>query len=273
MSKDIKLAASSYGDVGNPIVIALHGAGQTRHSWHRSAQAIADGGYYVICLDSRGHGESDWSVSGDYSIDSLIGDLHAVVDLLNNEKPAVVGASLGGITALLAQGESERSLFSLLALVDITPSVDMRGVARILDFMARFNDGFSSLEAAAAAVAEYKNKPASSDASGLAKNLRLRENGRYYWHWDPALLNHVGQFDECIMERQRIAARNLSIPVQLVHGKLSEIVSDSAAAEFLQLVPHAEYVDVAHASHMLATDANDVFATAVMEFLHKYHRF
>ena len=116
----------------------LHGAGQTRYSWHRSAQSIAANGYYVLTLDTRGHGESDWSSGQDYSIDSLVDDLRAVVKQLDRGAPAVVGASLGGITALLAQGEQSTGLFSLIALVDITPTVDMQGVARILDFMSRF---------------------------------------------------------------------------------------------------------------------------------------
>lgn len=272
VADDVNIAASSYGYEQNPVVIMLHGAGQTRHSWHRSAQAIAASGFYVLTLDARGHGDSDWCPQQDYAIDTLVADLRAVIEQVGADSPAVVGASLGGITALLAQGEESRQLFSLLSLVDITPSVDMQGVARILAFMTRFSDGFATLDDAAAAIADYKKTAVGKHRQGLRKNLRLADNGRYYWHWDPALLNHVSHFGREIMQRQRLAAGNLSLPVLLVHGKMSEIVSDADAREFLQLVPHAEYVDVAQASHMLATDSNDAFASAVVEFLDRYHR-
>ncbi len=266
----VKIAASSYGSDQDPSVLMLHGAGQTRHSWHRSALKIAESGFHVVTVDTRGHGESTWSTRKDYSLDTLMADLLEIVRQLPCDQPSVVGASLGGITALLAQGEATEQCFHSLSLVDITPKVDQQGVARILEFMNRFADGFESVEQAADAVAIYKKKPASGKSQnpeGLLKNLRLRDNGRYYWHWDPALLDHVSGFGEEVVERQRAAARALKLPVLLLHGKLSEIVSDADAEDFLRLVPHARYVDVAQASHMLATDDNDLFANAIVEFL------
>lgn len=269
-SDGVKIAASSYGSGQHPTVIMLHGAGQTRHSWHRSAVKIAESDFNVVTVDTRGHGDSTWSEHKDYSLDTLVSDLHSVITQLNTGRPTVVGASLGGITALLAQGESNIRLFEALALVDITPKIDKQGVARILEFMNRFEEGFETVAQASAAVADYKGgsqSAASQNPEGLLKNLRLRDNGRYYWHWDPALLDHVSGFGDEVVERQRIAAQALTLPVLLLHGKLSEIVSDDDAADFLQLVPHARYVDIAQASHMLATDNNDLFANAIVEFL------
>ena len=269
-SEGVEIAASSYGSNQHRSVLMLHGAGQTRHSWHRSALKIAESGFHVVTVDTRGHGDSSWSRNEDYSLDTLIADLQGIVQQLSGDRPFVVGASLGGITALLAQGETSEPLFGALALVDITPKIDMQGVARILDFMNRFADGFETVHQAANAVAVYKGKTApsgSQNPEGLLKNLRLRDDGRYYWHWDPALLDHVSGFGDEVMERQRSAARSLELPVLLLHGKLSEIVSDAHAEDFLALVPHARYVDVAQASHMLATDNNDIFANAIVEFL------
>lgn len=270
-TEGVKIAATSYGDQNNPGVLMLHGAGQTRHSWHRSAEKLAAVGFYVVALDTRGHGDSSWSDSGDYSLDTLIDDLCAVLLQSGKTRPAVVGASLGGITALLTEGEHPQNLFSSLVLVDITPKINSDGVQRILQFMNRFNDGFESVAQASDAVADYKRSPTTASrqqaSSGLLKNLRLRDNGRYYWHWDPALLEHVSHFGNDVVERQRAAARQLTLPVLLVHGKLSEIVSDHDADDFLQLVPHAQYVDLAQASHMIASDDNDVFSDALTGFL------
>lgn len=271
MAENVNIAASSYGYEQDPVVVMLHGAGQTRHAWHRSARTVAASGYHVIVPDARGHGDSDWCPSQDYSIDTLIADLCAVVRQLDCPPPAVVGASLGGITALLAQGEQSERLFAVLALVDITPTVDLKGVARILDFMSRFSDGFGTLDEAAAAIAAYKNRPATKNHQGLLKNLRQAANGRYFWHWDPALLNHVGHFGQPIMDRQRAAAIALSLPVLLVHGKMSEIVTDDDVREFLALVPHAQYADVAQANHMVVSDSNDAFADAVLQFLTRHY--
>jgi len=215
-SEQIQITASSFGTPEGRPVLLLHGAGQTRHAWRGAAVALAADGWYSISLDARGHGDSSWCPHGDYSIERFIGDLKYVVTAVSDEcgqAPSVVGASLGGITALLAQGEMDESLFSALVLVDITPRIDFGGVAKILKFMRAHQDGFGSLEEAADAVAKYQAHRVKKDRSGdgLRKNLRL-VNDRYYWHWDPKLLDHVGRFDLEIVDRQRLRLR----------GKLSE---------------------------------------------------
>lgn len=269
----VEIVAGTYGEKTDQTILLLHGAGQTRYSWESTALTLANCGFRAITVDTRGHGDSSWSDNGDYSIETLVRDLHCIIDALTKNgaaAPVVIGASLGGITALLAQGESTRSLFKALVLVDITPRIDPQGVARILKFMSEFSDGFESLEQASAAVVAYQphRKQASVRSSnGLLKNLRLAENGRYYWHWDPRLMEHVSYFGQEIVDRQNQAAGTLTLPVLLVHGKLSEIVSRETADEFLQLVPQAQYVDVADAAHMVASDDNDVFSDAVLKFL------
>jgi pimeloyl-ACP methyl ester carboxylesterase len=72
---------------------------------------------------------------------------------------------------------------------------------------------------------------------------------------------------EIIFQRLAAAARNLRVPTLLVRGRMSELVSEAAAREFLELVPHARSVDVSGAGHMVAGDRNDVFSDAVIGFL------
>ena len=276
MADGLQVVGTAFGEKAHLAILLLHGAGQTRHSWDSTAKSLATQGFRAIAVDTRGHGESGWSSGGDYDIDTLISDLKIIVKCVGvqGSLPIVIGASLGGITALLAAGETPDPLFSALVLVDITPRVDPEGVARILQFMNGYSGGFESLEQAAKAIAAYqphRRQARSGDLGGLLKNLRLKADGRYYWHWDPLLLEHVSHFGEEIINRQKAAAKSLALPVLLVHGKLSEIVNRETADEFLQIVPHAKYVDVADAAHMVASEDNEVFAAAVLEFLIKSH--
>ena len=64
-----------------------------------------------------------------------------------------------------------------------------------------------------------------------------------------------------------LVARSLALPCMLVRGRMSDIVSEQGAREFCELVPHAEFVDVADAAHMVAGDKNDAFSAAVCSFL------
>ena len=276
----VQLAATSFG-ASEQTVLLLHGAGQTRHSWRHAGSLLAQRGWNAVTIDTRGHGDSDWPESGDYAIDTLMSDLRSVVEHLQQSgkrKPVLVGASLGGMTGLLAQGESEEQIFEALILVDITPKIEQSGVVRIVEFMNRYQNGFSSIDEAAAAVAEYqshrRNRTDHSDGkrkgqavSGLKKNLRQRQDGRYYWHWDPRLMQHVSTLSDELYQRQCDAASKLTLPVLLIRGQQSEIVSVESVNELLQLVPHAQYVDIADAAHMVAGDNNDVFVQSVLEFI------
>ena len=280
----VELAATSFGKKGDPVVVLMHGAGQTRHSWRKAGLCLAASGWHAIAVDTRGHGDSDWSPDGDYSVDTLVSDLIAIIAHVATggmQKPVLAGASLGGICAMLAQGESARQLFHSLVLVDITPRIDNTGVARIIEFMNRHQAGFASLAEAAQAVAVYqsqtgaaqssRNNPEDSKAArkadGLKKNLRLADDGRYYWHWDPRLMQHIGIIDEAFYQRQRSAASKLELPVLLIRGQQSEIVSREAVEEFLELVPAAQFRDIANAAHMVAGDSNDIFSRTVLEFI------
>jgi non-heme chloroperoxidase len=230
-----------------PPVLLPHGAGQTRSAWGNTAQAMADQGWYAIALDLRGHGESDWAPDGDYSYDALAADLHGVAARFS-QAPALVGASLGGITALLAEGEAPEPMSTAVVLVDVTPRIEEQGAERILSFMNAYPQGFARLEEAADAIAEFMpHRPRPRDLSGLAKNLRQGPDGRYRWHWDPQMLNSFRLDRARKLERRLTAAKRLRIPTLLVRGRMSDVVSAEAVAEFRALAPHTQYVDVADA--------------------------
>ncbi len=264
----LRLVGDAYGRPDAPPVLLLHGGGQTRHAWGGAAAELAGAGFRAVTLDMRGHGESEWAPDGNYDLEAFAADLVAVLPQLG-ARPAVIGASLGGLTALLAEGEAPAPRLGALVMVDVGPRMELEGVMRIYQFMLAHPDGFASLEAAADSVAAYlPNRPRPKDLSGLEKNVRLGPDGRWHWHWDPRFVHREGRGDVALAEgRLTGAARRLKLPTLLVRGRLSDVLSEQSAREFLELVPHAEYVDVAQAGHMVAGDKNDAFTSAVVEFL------
>lgn len=271
----MSIAADALGDPDSQPVLFLHGGGQTRHAWGGSAEALAKAGFYAICMDHRGHGQSGWAGRDQYELDHFVEDLLGVLAQLR-DKPVLVGASLGGITALLAETAQEESVAKAVILVDVTPRLETEGVDRIIAFMKGGADGFASIEEAADAVAQYlPHRERPKDLSGLAKNLRRMDDGRYYWHWDPEMLrtwerDKYTEDDDRKLKERLSKVRNLTIPTLLIRGRLSDIVSTETAAEFLEMVPHAEFVDLANAHHMVAGDRNDAFTDAILQFLLKH---
>ena len=269
-----RLAADVFGDTGRPVLL-LHGGGQTRHAWRKTAVALARAGWMAFAVDQRGHGESEWVDDGSYAFGDFAADTAAVAATLKRRTgtaPVVIGASLGGIASLWAAGEAPQPIFAALVLVDITPRVDLAGVAKVQGFMrAHARDGFGSVEEAADAVAAYlPHRPRPRSTEGLKKNLRLSPDGRWRWHWDPRFLDGRRPVDgnrSEVEERLVAAARALTIPAMLVRGGSSELVQEEHAREFLALVPHARFADVSGARHMVAGDRNDQFSAAILDFL------
>ena len=265
-SEGLKLAADCFGSPDNPPVILSHGGGQTRHSWKGTAESLAAQGWYAIAYDHRGHGDSDWSASGEYALTAYSADQTALVRSLS-KKPVLIGASLGGLSGITTEGSSPESLLKALILVDITPRISHQGASNIVNFMAaKAEEGFASLDEAAEVIAKYTHRPKRKDNSGLSKNLRLGEDKRYRWHWDPKLLRggleepNDGDQLEAYMDR-------ISVPTLLVRGRMSDLVTEEIADGFIKRYPNAEYVDVENARHMVAGDKNDIFTEAVLDFM------
>jgi non-heme chloroperoxidase len=268
----LRIVGDAYGDPADRPVLLLHGGGQTRHAWGETAAALADAGQHAVALDLRGHGDSSWDAEGEYGPEALARDVTSIAKHFPM-RPAMVGASLGGLAILLAQGESPDPPASAVVFVDIAPRVEPEGVERILGFMRAHPDGFATLEDAADAVAGYiPHRPRPKDLNGLRKNLRLGPDGRYRWHWDPRMMRDGRPRATDNTARLEAAARALRVPTLLVRGRLSDVVSEDGARAFLDLVPQARYVDVSGAGHMVAGDRNDPFTDAVVRFLGEVER-
>ncbi|GAB2483257.1 alpha/beta fold hydrolase [Jatrophihabitans fulvus] len=270
---DVELVGDGYRPAGGTepsgTILLFHGGGQTRHSWKGTGRILAGAGWQTISFDLRGHGDSSWSARADYSMDAHIGDLAACCTRFPD--PVLVGASLGGLVSLLAVGE-EHVTARALVLVDVAPRIEVAGTRRIGEFMRKHADsGFADLDEVADAVAAYNpHRPRPTNLDGLRKNVRLRADGRWYWHWDPAMLLREprdAETRQVAASRFSAAAERLTLPTLLVRGARSDVLSAEGAGHFLELVPHATFVDVGGAGHMVAGDDNDIFADAVGGFL------
>jgi non-heme chloroperoxidase len=196
----------------------------------------------------------------------MVKDLICVVEALGGERPVLVGASMGGGVSLIAIGEFHVAAAALV-LVDMAPHIEPEGARRIQEFMDQKPEGFDTLQEVADAIASYQpHRPRPRQLDGLAKNVRLGADGKYHWHWDPARRRTRGD-QQVYRERLHACANHLTVPTLLVRGGLSDVLSEAGARRFLTQCPHAEYVNVANAAHMVAGDRNDIFADAVIAFL------
>lgn len=273
IDEEITIVGDAYGDPKNAPILLLHGGGQTRNSWKKTGEVLAQKGWYVIATDARGHGDSSWSKKGDYSFDYLRQDLVVIAKQLT-QRPILIGASMGGICSLAAL-HYHPDLAKGLILVDVSPRIEKKGTDRIFAFMSAKPEGYESLEAVAEAVKAYlPHRKNIGSLAGLKKNLRKLPNGNYGWHWDPKMLNIWMNNSNDVTKKETEtfltnALVNLTIPALLVRGGISDVVSKEIVEELKLIAPNLEYVDVKEAGHMVAGDSNHVFTHALLDFIDK----
>ena len=245
---------------------------------HDARARSATRGWRGYSVDLRGHGDSEWAADGDYTLDALSGDVLAISRTFDTP-PALVGASLGGISSLAAIGEHpDEDVARALVLVDVAPRIEEAGprCASARSWPSTWTTGFASLDEVADAIQRVQPAPAPPDrtSAGSRRTCASGDDGRWYWHWDPAFISRQArrQGRDALVARRSGAAPGRGARAHASRRCSSAAGSATCSARRArrscsQLVPHARLVDVAGAGHMVAGDRNDLFNDAVVGFL------
>jgi len=99
-----RTAYSQTPGAGVPLLF-LHGTSCDSSDWEHVLSSLPDG-WRCICMDFRGHGQSD-APENEFTLDDVSGDVLALIDRLGVGRAVLVGHSLGGIVAMHAAAKSE----------------------------------------------------------------------------------------------------------------------------------------------------------------------
>ena len=266
----IHLVGDVWGREGDGRCCSCTGAARpaTRGEHGRGARAKRG---QAVSLDLRGHGDSEWALNGDYSFTAYSADCLAVIDRLGRP-PVLVGASLGGVTALLAEGGVGPRGLERPRHRGHHPSHEPRGDPANPGVHGLRGGGLRHSRGGGRRHRGLHPEPAEARESGRAhEGPAPAADGRWYWHWDPRFLEG-GRTEvpragfEALFDA---ALANIQVPTLLVRGALSDVVTEEGVQEFLRRIPGAKLAEVGGASHMVAGDQNDAFSRAVIEFLER----
>lgn len=173
---------------------------------------------------------------------------------------------------MLTLGETSTLDYRGLILVHAAPRLEHDGVRRIIDFMRSNRDGFDSIEHVQGAISTYNpRRQVPRSLQGLHKNFRQDTKVSLYWHWAPAFLDHAvtpdGDTDMFDSARLNKAARGFNIPVLLIRGFQSDVLSDQGTEELLTLLPHSYYHVLDQADQIMPGDHNNILTNTVLDFI------
>ena len=175
----LSVSALAWGD-SPPELVLLHGGAQNAHTWDTMALALRRP---LLAVDLPGHGHSGWRPGRDYAPPVLAAQIAQALEVWAPEAEAVVGMSLGGLTAICLAAERP-DLVRRLGVVDVTPGTDHAKAEPIINFVAgpEFFEDFD--EILARTVEHNPTRSESSLRRGVLHNARELPDGRWSWRYD-----------------------------------------------------------------------------------------
>jgi pimeloyl-ACP methyl ester carboxylesterase len=258
-----QVSAIAWG-AGRPELVLLHGGGQNAHTWDLVLMLL---GRPALAVDLPGHGLSSWRDDHDYGPVANAAAAAKAIEFLAPQAAAVIGMSLGGLTAL-SLAATRPELVRKLVLVDVSPgspeavaamTAGQRGAVQLAMGPTEFD---SQEEMVAAAVAALPRRPASAVRRGVVHNSRRLDNGKWAWRYDrirPELAMQTGDLWSDVS--------GLAMPTMLVTGGESGFVTAEHRAEMSRRLPSIRIETVPGAGHAVQSDQPRALAAVIAGFL------
>jgi esterase len=264
----LRLHFLEWGDPTARPIILLHGGALTAHTWDVVCLGLQPE-FRCIAPDLRGHGDSAWAADGDYSIDAFRRDLEALMAYLAIDRCALVGNSLGGMTAMrYAAARSPGQQPEALVLVDIGPEMREAGRQRLRSFTGGPRELDSVEEFVDRAVAFNPLRRRDVLRRSLLNNLRQLPSGKWTWKYDPNRFGrgpHSGP-PPTIAERWADVQR-ITCPTLVVRGGRSDMFHDADAEKLAAALHSGRWVRIEDASHTVQGDQPLALLRAIRIFL------
>lgn len=261
----LQLNVLDWGTDGLPPVLFLHGRSLTAHTWDLVCLALRTQ-YHCRALDLRGHGNSEWSATSDYSLDAHSSDLEAAVDTLGLDRFILVGMSLGGATSLTYAGRHADRLAALV-LVDTGPETRTPGGQRLNNFVTGPREHDSIEHFVERAMAFNPLRRPELLRRSLLHNLRQTPEGKWTWKYDHRI---NGPVSPEARERRRTtlwdAVPRVSCPTLVVRGSQSDIFYDEDAERLAVALPRGSWIRIEGAGHTVQGDQPKALVDALRSF-------
>ncbi len=279
MTRGRRLSALVWRD-RDPELVLLHGGSQNAHTWDTVAMALDRP---LVAIDLPGHGHSDGPgdrPEGQLDAHGNAVDVAAAIRQLAPAAKAVIGMSLGGLTAIALSAESPE-LVRKIVLVDVLPGIKAQRAQHITNFVTG-SASFASLDELLERTARFN--PARSRSSlrrGILHNAEQQSDGTWVWRWarhrrpavsvgpapvapGPASLAADGTRYGQLWE----ALSSITVPLLLARGmRPDSVLDDDDERELLRRLPSAQVIHVEEAGHSLQGDTPLELAAIIEHFI------
>jgi esterase len=263
----IRLHYLDWGNVRYEPILLLHGFMAHAHAWDEFASCFRNR-YHIIALDQRGHGESQWSKDGCYSIDAHFSDIAHIVRALDLRDLILMGHSMGGRNALFYTACCPQNVKRLI-LVDARPASGPRNSRALKHHLIHLPLQAVSMGDVAQAIRKLYPYMSMRTCRHLAYyGYKQTRRGQFVPKFDVRMSlesNRLG----CVTEDLRPFLKNVSCPTLIVRGAKSLFLSRADARKICEIIPRATSQEIPVATHMPVQENPGAFQKVISEFLNE----
>jgi pimeloyl-ACP methyl ester carboxylesterase len=261
----ITLHYLDWGPADAPPVVLLHGITGHARVWDHLAERLLPG-RRVLALDQRGHGDSDPAPDDDYHVGAMADDVAAFAGSLRLDRFALVGHSMGGRIAIKYAADHAARL-DRLVIIDIGPDINLAGLQRVRDMMAKSPERIESEEWA---VEYIRRANPLQDVRMLRERVRhgLKRlpDGELTWKYAKGLRDMMREGRRDAVDLWEPLPR-IPCPTLIVRGAESDILAPEVAKKMAERLPDGRVVEIEGAGHTVPADRPEEFVREIRAFL------
>ena len=255
----VQLNCLEWGDRSNPPMLLLHGLQDCARSWEIFAHSVADD-YWVVALDSRGHGDSD-HIPGRYSFVDYLSDVEVTISSLAMDNPILIGHSAGGRYAFSYAAQKKNEVRALV-IVDIDPDSVNESSGSMFERYKNESDEWNTFEDVVDRL--WSRQPLSSEEMVKFQAevmTKLKPNGVWQWKRDRKLIYEYERPDLWSTWRE------VECPTVVIRGRQSTLLTHETAVKMREQLSQCKLAELEGGGHWFYQESPGAFESTVKWFL------
>ena len=263
-----RMAYHAWGDPSNPkVLLCVHGLTRRGSDFNTLAQAMSKD-YYVVCPDVVGRGDSDRLQNPMmYAVPQYVADMASLVKHLGVAHVDWFGTSMGGLIGMVYASMPNSPIRRML-INDVGPRIEPEAIKRLGSYVgqtfsfANRADALERLNAICASFGEHTPQ----EWEIYNGPMLIQKNGLWKMHYDPDISVPFASVNPIMAKAGEMAMwhafKQIHIPMLIVRGGNSDLLSAKTVAEMCKVNPYARSIEIPNVGHAPAFVKTEQIALA-----------
>lgn len=249
-----RMAYHAWGNPGNKVLLCVHGLTRRGSDFKTLAQAMCKD-FYVVCPDVVGRGDSDrLSNPMLYAVPQYVSDIAALIKQLSVSQVDWLGTSMGGLIGMVYAAMPHSPIRKIL-INDVGPKIEPEALKRLGSYVGQpfaFASRAEALERLNEICATF-GEHTPQEWEIYNGPMLVQRDGKWIMHYDPNISVPFASINPVMTKAGEMAMwhafKQIHIPMLIVRGGNSDLLSAATVAQMCKVNPHARSIEIPNVGH------------------------